>query len=80
MSRRPDIDVMNIDIFLRGTHSKRNKVFLLMDFAYSASRNTFIHVYSRPCPFRGLFDEIKGAISRIIAFLIKGVPPGFLDR
>ena len=80
MSRRPDIDVMNIDIFLRGTYSKRYKVSLLMDFAYSASRNMFIYVYSRPYSFRGFFDKIKGAISRVIVFFIKTVSPGFLNR
>ena len=80
MSRRFDIDVVNIDIFLRSTYSKRYKVSLLMNLAYLASRYSFVYVYSYSCSSRGLFDKIEGAISRIIAFLTNGVPLGFLDR
>ena len=71
---------MNIDIFLYRTYSKRNKVRILIDLAYSAFRYPFIHVYSRFYLFRGRFDEIEGAISRIIAFLIKWIPLGLLNR
>ena len=71
---------MNIDIFLRRTHFKRDKVRILINLAYLASRDTFVHVYSRSCLFRGCFDEIEGAISRIIALVILSVPPGLLNR
>ena len=80
MSRRLDIDIINIDIFLRRTYFKRYKVFLLMNLAYLAFRDTSIYVYSRPYSFRGLFDEIEWAISRIIAFIIERVSPGLLNR
>ena len=80
MSRRLDIEVMNKDIFLRRTHFKRDKVRILIDLAYLASRNTLIYVYSRSRLFRGCFDEIKGAITRVIAFVINAVPPGLLNR
>ena len=83
MSRRLDIDVVNIDIFLRRTYFKRYKVFLLINLAYLASRYTFIHVYSHPylsIRFRGLLNKIEGAITRIIVFVIIPIPLGLLDR
>ena len=80
MSRGLDVSVMNIDIFSRSAYLKRYKVFLLMNLAYLASRYTFIHVYRRSYFLRGLFDEIEGAISRVIAFLTSTVPLGLLNR
>ena len=71
---------MNIDIFLRCAYSKRDKVRILINLAYLAFRDTFIHVYSRSCLFRGLFDEIKGAISRVIALVILSISPGLLNH
>ena len=71
---------MNIDIFLRRAYFKRDKVYILINLAYLAFRDTFIYVYSRSYLFRGRFDEIEGAISRIIAFLVLSVSLGLLDR
>ena len=51
-----------------------------MDLAYLAFRDTLIHVYRRSYLFRGRFDEIKGAITRIIALLISPISLGLLDR
>ena len=80
MSRRLNIEVIYIDIFLRRTYFKRDKVRILIDLAYLAFRNTFIYVRSRSYLSRDYFDEIEGAISRIIAFLIKRIPLGLLNR
>ena len=80
MSRRLDIKVMDIDIFLFRTHFQRDKVRILINLAYLAFRDTLIYVYSRSRFFRGRFDEIEGAISRIIAFLDIAISPGLLDR
>ena len=80
MSYRFNIDIIDIDIFFYRTYFKRYKVFLLIDLAYLASRYTFIYVYSRSYPFRGLLDKVEGAIPRVIAFVIKSISLGFLDR
>ena len=80
MSRGLDIKVVNIDIFLSRTYFQRDKVRILINLAYLASRNTLIYVYSRSRLFRGRFDKIEGAISRIIAFLGIAIPLGLLDR
>jgi len=80
MSRWLDIDIVNIDIFLFRTYSKRDKVRILIDLAYLASRDTLIYVYSRSRFFRGYFDKIEGAITRIIALLINTVSLGLLNR
>ena len=51
-----------------------------MDLAYLAFRDTLVHVHRRSCLFRGRFDEIEGAITRIIALLVGPISLGLLDR
>ena len=80
MSRRCDVEVINIDIFLRRTYSKRDKVRILINLAYLALRNAFIYIYSRSYLYRGLFDKIKETISRVIFFLVIPISSGFLYR
>ena len=80
MSRRYDVEVININILLRRTYSKRDKVRILINLAYLAFRNAFIYVYSRSCLCRGFFDKIKGTTSRVISLLVVPVSPGLLYR